>query len=499
MNKLRSLWEKISDIGTERNRTEISEKHLRLCNQIALVVTVADLMYVPLFIGLGFTVPGLLLIVLAALYALPLLLNARGHFTASRICALVTITVGVLFYGYTFGRGAGLQYILFASLAMSWALFEKKEQRYPILVTVFNIAAYYFIETEFAEPDVMITADIQRLISFSMIFTSFALASVFIYRLILENASREQLLLQSNTALHEKTRLLRTSEHELQQRNEELLAQSELIKASEEELRASEEELRSNQTSLEELIDTLEEKNKQVEQANQYKSEFLSNMSHELRTPLNSILILARLLSENKQGNLNEKQLEFAQIIAKSGNNLLSLINDVLDLAKIESGKSELNIETFTLERLTLDQEELFDQLARQKAIEFIISKDFEAGTSFTGDKSKIDQVLRNLLSNAFKFTGEQGQVSLSIGFKKDGLTLIVQDSGIGIPDEQQELIFDAFKQADGSVSRKYGGTGLGLSITRELVKIMNGQISLQSQPGTGSVFTIRIPDHPKN
>jgi PAS domain S-box-containing protein len=232
-----------------------------------------------------------------------------------------------------------------------------------------------------------------------------------------------------------------------------------------------------------------------AEKASEAKSQFLANMSHELRTPLNSLLILARLLADNVGGNLNAKQVQFAQTIYASGMDLLSLINDLLDLAKIESGAiTMLNIAPARLDELREDLERTFRQVAQDRALQFVITIDASLPASIRTDMPRLKQVLKNLLANAFKFT-KQGSVSLAIAPAEGRrVAFSVIDTGIGIAAEKQKIIFEAFQQADGTTSRHYGGTGLGLSISRELTRLLGGEIRVASEPGKGSTFTLYLP-----
>lgn len=302
---------------------------------------------------------------------------------------------------------------------------------------------------------------------------------------------------------------LEAQQEELRTTNDELVHKTHQLEASEEELRVQQEELKHANLELEERARQLEERNFSIEQARQsiamkaneleqsgkYKSEFLANMSHELRTPLNSILILAKLLEDNKSGNLLPDQVKYASVIHSAGTDLLHLINNILDLSKIESGNMELVIEDTPLSPITYDLLELFNGIAESKTIDFQIIVDENAPTSISTDEQRLRQILKNLLSNAFKFTKEKGKVQLLVARVSDNtLALSVRDNGIGIPKEKQQLIFDAFKQADGSTSRKFGGTGLGLSICRELATMLGGEIHVASQEGAGSTFTLILP-----
>ncbi|MFP5080399.1 response regulator [Pedobacter sp. JCM 36344] len=310
---------------------------------------------------------------------------------------------------------------------------------------------------------------------------------------------------------------LESQQEELRTTNEELIYKSEQLQASEEELRQTNAELEEKAQQLEErniVVNQSREammlKAEELEISSRYKSEFLANMSHELRTPLNSILILARILKENKPENLTEDQMKYAGVIHNAGNNLLTLINDILDLSKIESGKVDLDIAPIDPVEIQHNTESLFTELARNKKIIFKILVANNLPKTILSDQSRVEQVIKNLLSNAFKFTPEHGEISLeflladpqtnyfSDQLKETKETIIgiqVKDSGIGIPLEKQKLIFEAFQQADGSTSRKYGGTGLGLSISKELAHLLGGEIQIQSEPNIGSTFTLYLPE----
>jgi HAMP domain-containing protein/signal transduction histidine kinase/CheY-like chemotaxis protein len=317
-------------------------------------------------------------------------------------------------------------------------------------------------------------------------------------------------------------------------RTEELLTQSqsltiELQKQSEE-LRETNDELQEKATLLSEQNRDIEIKNEEIEFArrgleekaaqlalsSKYKSEFLANMSHELRTPLNSMLILSRLLAENEERSLTDREVEFARTIHSAGNDLLSLINDILDLSKVEAGRMELDLAPVALSDVYQDAERAFRHVAEQKSLSFGVEIDPEMPGSIISDEQRLGQVLKNLLSNAFKFT-HAGGVTLKIGYLQDrsglrndqlreaerviGFSVI--DTGVGIPDDKLFLIFEAFQQADGTTSRKYGGTGLGLSISREIARLLGGEIQVDSTVGQGSRFSLFLPliehaaDHP--
>jgi len=294
---------------------------------------------------------------------------------------------------------------------------------------------------------------------------------------------------------------LQTQQEELKQMNEELEEQAQNLKQQQEELQMTNEELEEQTQSLEvknieveSAKKDIEQKTKQLEISSKYKSEFLANMSHELRTPLNSLLILSKDLYENRNKNLEAIQVESAEIIYKSGCDLLVLINEVLDLTKIEAGKMSINIETVPLKQFTSDLIRDFKHHAEQKGLKLNSKLNKELPESIRTDSQRLNQILKNLLSNAIKFT-EKGSVSISIDRNTESTIIIsVTDTGIGIQEDKQMAVFEAFQQAEGGTSRKYGGTGLGLSISRELAKLLGAEIKLSSKLNEGSVFSLIIP-----
>jgi CheY-like chemotaxis protein/signal transduction histidine kinase/CHASE3 domain sensor protein len=314
----------------------------------------------------------------------------------------------------------------------------------------------------------------------------------------------EQLLEETQQQAEE----LQAQQEELRVGNEELEEQSRVLKESQAQLESQHAELEQTNVRLEEQTQMLElqrdtlaraqidltEKASELESSNHYKSEFLANMSHELRTPLNSTLILAKLLADNKDGNLSDEQVKFAQTISSAGNDLLALINDILDLSKIEAGKVEVSAEPVAVQSAIDLLMRTLQPMATQKGLGFTSQVAPNAPEHLVTDPRRLGQILRNLLSNALKFT-EHGEVSLQVARESgDRVSFAVRDTGIGIDGAQQGLIFDAFRQADGSTHRKYGGTGLGLSISRQLAKLLGGDIAVQSTPGEGSSFTLTLP-----
>jgi len=327
------------------------------------------------------------------------------------------------------------------------------------------------------------------------------------------NASMESIAISVNSAiarkqiqeLLEETKVqseeLQMQQEELKQMNEELEEQTQNLKQQQEELQMTNEELEEQTQSLEEKNkeveaskNDIEQKTKQLEISSKYKSEFLANMSHELRTPLNSLLILSKDLSENRNKNLDHDQIESAEIIYKSGHDLLILINEVLDLSKIEAGKMSINIERVSLQKFTDELLRNFKHHAEQKGLKLTSKLDKELPESIRTDSQRLNQILKNLLSNAIKFT-EKGSINISIDrYTESTIIISVTDTGIGIQEDKQMAIFEAFQQADGGTSRKYGGTGLGLSISRELAKLLGAEIKLNSKLNEGSTFSIILP-----
>jgi len=325
------------------------------------------------------------------------------------------------------------------------------------------------------------------------------------------NMRTEQLLQQSQTLTQE----LQSQSKELTVRQEELKRSNSALEKQALELEEKAKQLEEQNASIEvknrevELARaSLEEKAEQLSLISKYKSEFLANMSHELRTPLNSLLILAKLLSDNKDANLSEKQVEYAKTIYASGGDLLTLINEILDLSKVEAGKMQIEPRDIVLGELRDYFERTFRPVAEQKGLQFEIELREDLPSHIRTDPQRLQQVLKNLLSNAFKFT-EHGSVRLLMEavpdrshFESDVLhrarTVLgfsVTDTGIGIPRNKQKIIFEAFQQADGTTSRKYGGTGLGLSISREITRLLGGEIQVKSEPGEGSTFVLYLPD----
>ncbi len=312
------------------------------------------------------------------------------------------------------------------------------------------------------------------------------------------NTRTEDLLKQSQSLAKE----LQSQQQELQQTNQQLGEKAKLLADQNVEVERKNRE-------VEQARQALEEKAKQLALTSKYKSEFLANMSHELRTPLNSLLILSDELSRNKDQNLSSKQVEFARTIHASGNDLLALINDILDLSKIESGTVIVDVGEVMLRDLQEYVERTFGHVAETKKLEFAVERSPELPRAIQTDAKRLQQILKNLLSNAFKFT-EKGQVALSITPVTEGwnfenetlnrartvLAFSVTDTGIGIPQDKQQIIFEAFQQADGSTSRKYGGTGLGLAISREIARLLGGEIILVSAPDRGSAFSLYLPQN---
>ncbi|MDP8968163.1 MAG: HAMP domain-containing protein, partial [Actinomycetota bacterium] len=338
---------------------------------------------------------------------------------------------------------------------------------------------------------------------------------------IIANRRTEELLEQSQSLAEElqsQSEELQAQQEELRRSNSELEQQTQSLRASEELLQTQQEELQQTNEELQEKAELLSVQNRDIETQNaaieraradlerqaaqlalssKYKSEFLANMSHELRTPLNSLLILSKLLAENPEQNLTPKQIEFASTIHTAGADLLSLISDILDLSKVEAGKMEISAARIELAAICEYVERAFGSVAEQKGIELRIRMADDAPAAIFTDEQRLQQVLRNLLSNAFKFT-DSGHVELAFARAPQDtpyeLSITVGDTGIGIADDKLRLIFEAFQQADGTTSRRFGGTGLGLSISREIARVLGGEIRAESTAGEGSTFTLFLP-----
>ncbi|MCX6127014.1 MAG: ATP-binding protein [Proteobacteria bacterium] len=293
---------------------------------------------------------------------------------------------------------------------------------------------------------------------------------------------------EQSSALQESQTKLKLQQSELEQTNEQLELQTQALEQQRDILKENNKALNLAQTLL-------EERSNEVQRASQYKSEFLANMSHELRTPLNSSLILAKLLADNAESNLTPKQIQYAHSISSAGNDLLNLINDILDLSKVEAGKLEIRPESVFLPTFFTILAKTFELLAKERNLVFNVRIDPNVPESVITDRQRLEQILKNLLSNAFKFT-ETGSVMLHVSRASGArLAFAVIDTGIGVHKEHQEVIFEAFRQSDGATNRKYGGTGLGLSISRDLARLLGGSVEVDSIPGDGSRFTLLIPE----
>ena len=313
---------------------------------------------------------------------------------------------------------------------------------------------------------------------------------------IIVNSRTDHLLQESQRLAGE----LQSSTGELQARQGELQRSNAELEDKAVQLARQKRDIEIKNAEIEHARQEIEERARQLDLASRYKSQFLANVSHELRTPLNSLLILARLLAENPAANLTSKQVEYANVIHSSGSDLLLLINDILDLSRVEAGKLDVHPEPFALGSLAEDLRTVFEPLAAEKRLEFVVASAPDVPAEVVTDRQRLRQVLHNLLSNAVKFT-PQGRVELRIRREtpqipgaEPGLAFSVSDTGIGISDDSLKTIFEAFQQGDGTTSRRYGGTGLGLAISREVAAVLGGRITAQSVPGGGSTFTLYLP-----
>ncbi|MDM8563162.1 ATP-binding protein, partial [Candidatus Marithioploca araucensis] len=331
-----------------------------------------------------------------------------------------------------------------------------------------------------------------------------------------ELAAQQEELRSTNEELEERTQALEHNEIELKSQQAELEnsnlvleKQAKTLQMNEASLRQQKEDLQQANSQLDKTRQEIETKARELEISSRYKSEFLANMSHELRTPLNSMLILSQQLADNEEENLTDDQIESSKIIYNGGQGLLNLINEILDLSKIEAGKMTIDIQTDPLSEVTSILKTNFKPLADKKDLALHINIAPDLPTSIETDEQRLAQILKNLLSNAFKFT-KKGSITLDLhpvdakaDLSRSGLephqaiAIAVIDTGIGIPKEKQLKIFEAFQQADGSTSRSYGGTGLGLSIARQLAKLLGGELKLESEEAKGSTFTLYLPEIP--
>ncbi|MDV6288206.1 ATP-binding protein [Streptomyces sp. UP1A-1] len=390
-------------------------------------------------------------------------------------------------------------------LKISSGLGEAPPAQVIVLPVLFEGQVLGVIELASFTPFTQIQKDFLNQIA-EMIATSVNTISV--------NTKTELLLKQSQ----ELTEQLRERSEELEQRQKALQSSNAELEEKAELLAQQNRDIEVKNTEIEEARQVLEERAEQLAVSMRYKSEFLANMSHELRTPLNSLLILAKLLADNADANLSPKQVEFAETIHGAGSDLLQLINDILDLSKVEAGKMDVSPTRIALVQLVDYVEATFRPLTAEKGLDLSVRVSPELPATLHTDEQRLLQVLRNLLSNAVKFT-DSGAVELVIRPARDDvpqaireqlleagsmsdpdaelIAFSVSDTGIGIAASKMRVIFEAFKQADGTTSRKYGGTGLGLSISREIAQLLGGEIHAQSEPGRGSTFTLYLPLHP--
>jgi len=382
------------------------------------------------------------------------------------------------------------------------SLTEITDEQVQILSSILDTKPKHLLITPFMfEGELLGVIEIGRLNEFKEAEKEFINDSMDIIAISVNSATDRKQILELLEETQVQSEELLTQQEELRQLNEELEEQTLSLKQQQEELQMSNEELEEQTQSLEEknteveaAKNDIENKRKQLEISSKYKSEFLANMSHELRTPLNSLLILSKDLSENKKNNLDKIQVECAEIIYKSGCDLLVLINEVLDLSKIEAGKMSVNIENVSLSVFGDDLIRNFKHTAEQKGLKLTCTLQKDLPEFIRTDSQRLNQILKNLLSNALKFT-EKGKVSIQIGKYTDkNIIISVTDTGLGIQEDKQLAIFEAFQQADGGTSRKYGGTGLGLSISRELAKLLGAEIKVESKINEGSTFSVIIP-----
>lgn len=415
-------------------------------------------------------------------------LRRRAAFAATGAAELIAPGAGLVGQAYASGRTLELQDVPDGYLRVSSALGETPPR-------------HVFVAPVALEGKVCAVLEIATLQPFGEVQREFLGRFLDGLGLVINTLEARQATDAALAAQTELAHTLMEQREELQQGNEELVMQGEQLRASErlareqqEELRLANEEQQQANNELRELSHSLDLKNQQLTQTSAFKSEFLSNMSHELRTPLNSLLILSKLLIEDTEAPLTDKQQQYARTINEAGNDLLQQINEILDLARIESGKVKVELAPVPFAELARLAEQNFRHVARSRQLDFDIRLDPALGEELVTDRSRLWQVLKNLLSNAFKFT-TRGEVSLDVAPAEPGwLHFAVTDTGIGIPADKQAQIFEAFQQADSGIARQYGGTGLGLSISLKLAQLLGGTVRLHSEQGKGSTFTLRVP-----
>lgn len=433
---------------------------------------------------------------------------------------------GIVGQAFQFGEFRLIEDIPDEYLNITTGLGTAKPRYLMIQPCLFNGEVFGVLEIASLRPfDEMQMELLQKVAESIAIAISSAKSRTELQQLLVKSQKLSEELQVQQEELRQTNEELQVQQEELRQANEELEAQTrELeeskasLQAQQEELRVTNEELAERTKAIESQRDSIRAKNEELEtarkeilrkardleQASRYKSEFMANMSHELRTPLNSILVLSQILSQNKPNNLTEKQIKSAETIHSSGENLLVLINEILDLSKIESGRIDLHPEFVNLDALVKELSESFSPLAEERGLNLILSNNLKEIESFETDSLRTGQILKNLLSNAIKFT-ESGRVELKISRpenlpenldpQRSYISFAVSDTGIGIDADKLDLVFDAFKQADGTTTRKFGGTGLGLAISRNFAQLMGGEISLISEKGNGSTFTLLLPE----
>jgi len=332
-------------------------------------------------------------------------------------------------------------------------------------------------------------------------------AALFVLEDVSELTEHLEDLKRTQKTADEETGLRLKIERKLREKSAELAVKNEQLRDTNRSLLSQRQEISRKNQSLEAVTKELEKKARELETSSKYKSEFLANMSHELRTPLNSLLILAQNLARNKDRNLTMEQVEASHIIYRSGNDLLALINDILDLSKIEAGKMTLELEKLYVQDIIESIHFNFKHVFKKTGLTFHSMVTTDVPDTIITDRLRLEQIVKNLISNAVKFTNEGGvrvhihRPENSVNLSHSGLRLnqcvavTVKDTGIGIPEKKQQVIFEAFHQADGSTSRKYGGTGLGLTISQELARLLGGEIQLHSVPGEGTAFTVYLPE----